>query len=97
MTVDRLAAGRAAKAARGGYAHGALPYGYRWQQGNLVPVPAEQTALMKMKALATQGVPVNEIARVLVAEGHPTKRGGRWCGATVARILRRTNGNGAAA
>ncbi|ETZ32339.1 recombinase family protein [Mycobacterium intracellulare MIN_061107_1834] len=97
MTVDRLAAGRAAKAARGGYAHGALPYGYRSAKGQLVPVPAEQAALAKMKALATQGVPVNEIARELTAEGHPTKRGGRWCGATVARILRRANVNGTAA
>lgn len=69
MTVDRLAAGRAAKAARGGYAHGALPYGYRSAKGQLVPVPAEQAALAKMKALATQGVPVNEIARELTAEG----------------------------
>lgn len=89
MTVDRLAAGRAAKAARGGYAHGALPYGYRSVKGQLVPVVAEQHALAKMRALSAQGVPVNEIARVLAAEGHPTKRGGRWCGATVARIMRR--------
>ena len=91
MTVDRLAAGRAAKAASGGYAHGALPYGYRSIKGRLVPIPAEQRALATMKALSTQGVPVNEIARVLTAEGHPTKRGGRWCGATVSRILRRAN------
>jgi DNA invertase Pin-like site-specific DNA recombinase len=91
MTVDRLAAGRAAKAARGGYAHGALPFGYRSVKGQLVPVVAEQHALAKMRALSAQGVPVNEIARVLAAEGHPTKRGGRWCGATVARILRRAS------
>jgi DNA invertase Pin-like site-specific DNA recombinase len=97
MTVDRLAAGRTAKAARGGYAHGALPYGYRSVKGKLVPVPIEQHALAKMKALSAQGVPVNEIARVLTAEGHPTKRGGRWCGATVARILRRANTEGSAA
>jgi DNA invertase Pin-like site-specific DNA recombinase len=97
MTVDRLAAGRAAKAARGGYAHGALPYGYRSQGGKLIPVPAEQHALATMKALADQGVPVREIARVLTAEGHPTKRGGEWCAATVARILKRTNQKGNAA
>jgi DNA invertase Pin-like site-specific DNA recombinase len=97
MTVDQLAAGRAAKAARGGYAHGALPYGYRSAKGRLVPLPAEQRALVKMKALSAQGVPVNEIARVLTAEGHATKRGGRWCGATVARIIKRANAKDAAA
>ncbi|VBA45619.1 hypothetical protein LAUMK191_00421 [Mycobacterium attenuatum] len=89
MTVDRLAAGRAAKAARGGHAHGALPYGYRSASGKLVPVPAEQAALSKMKALSAQGVSTREIARVLTADGHPTKRGGTWCAATVARILKR--------
>lgn len=94
MTVDRLAAGRQAKAARGGYAHGALPYGYRSQGGKLVPVPAEQRALAKMRSLQDQGVPINEIARVLTAERHPTKRGGVWCGATVARILKRANQKG---
>ena len=56
MTVDRLAAGRAAKAARGGHAHGALPYGYRSTNGELVLVPAEQAALAKMRALSSQGV-----------------------------------------
>lgn len=97
MTVDRLAAGRAAKAARGGYAHGALPYGYRSAKGKLVAIPAEQRVLAAMRAMAAQRVPVNEIARVLTAEGHPTKRGGKWCGATVARILKRASVEGNAA
>ena len=97
MTVDRLAAGRQAKAARGGYAHGALPYGWRSVKGKLVPVPAEQAALARMKALAAQGTSTRQIALVLTAEGHPTKRGGRWCAATVARILRRANTKGTAA
>ncbi|OBF96339.1 hypothetical protein A5773_13000 [Mycobacterium sp. 852014-52450_SCH5900713] len=97
MTVDRLAAGRQAKAARGGHAHGALPYGYRSVKGKLVPVPAEQRALGRMKELAGQGASTRRIARVLTAEGHPTKRGGQWCAATVARILHRANMNGAVA
>jgi DNA invertase Pin-like site-specific DNA recombinase len=91
MTVDRLTAARRTKAAHGGYAHGTPPYGQRSVKGKLVPAPAEQRALVKMKALAAQGVPINEIARVLNAEGAPTKRGGKWCGATVARILKRAN------
>lgn len=97
MTVDRLAAGRQAKAARGGHAHGALPYGYRSIKGKLVPVPAERQALARMKELAAQGVSTREISRVLADEGHPTKRGGQWCAATVARILRRANVDSAAA
>ncbi len=97
MTVDRLAAGRQAKAARGGYAHGALPYGYRSVKGKLVEVPQEQAALGKMRSLAAQGVPTREIARVLTAEGFPTKRGGVWSSPTVSRILNRHNNRRATA
>lgn len=97
MTVDRLAAGRAAKAARGGYAHGALPYGYRTVKGALVPDPAEQAALARMRELQGFGYPTREIARVLASEGHPTKRGGRWTSPVVARILARANTRGTAA
>lgn len=97
MTVDRLAAGRQAKAARGGYAHGAVPYGYRTVKGELVADPAEQAALARMKAMAAQGASTREIARVLAAEGYPTKRGGQWSSPTVARILNRLNREGSAA
>lgn len=91
MITDRLAAARKAKAARGGYAHGALPYGYRSRGGKLVPVPAEQRALSLMRQLDGQGASTRAIADALTAEGHPTKRGGKWCAATVARILKRHN------
>ncbi|MGB0971070.1 MAG: recombinase family protein [Mycobacterium sp.] len=39
--------------------------------------------------MAEQGVPTREIANVLNAEGHPTKRGGHWSSPTVSRILKR--------
>ncbi|MFC6014089.1 recombinase family protein [Nocardia lasii] len=90
MTVERLEAARKAKAARGGYAHGGLPYGWASRGGVLVALPAEQAALRTMQALAEQGISTREIAKVLTADGHPTKRGGRWSSATVSRILSRT-------
>ena len=80
------------------------PYGWRVDKPNpanphgaLVPEPTEQRALARMKALAAQGTPTREIARVLAAEGHPTKRGGTWSSPTVARILGRANTKGTAA
>ncbi|BCO43900.1 hypothetical protein MINTM020_47550 [Mycobacterium paraintracellulare] len=97
MTVCRLAAARQAKAARGGYAHGALPYGYRTVKGALVPEPAEQAALSRMRELQAVGYSTREVARVLAEEGHPTKRGGQWSSPTVARILNRANREGSAA
>lgn len=89
MVADRLEAARKAKAASGGYAHGALPYGYRSVKGNLVPHEAEQVALERMQALAVEGHSTREIAEILTAEGHPTKRGGKWSSPTVSRILSR--------
>lgn len=97
LVAKRLRDGRRAKKAAGGHAEGPTPYGWRGEKrsasnpaGALVPVPAEQTALQRMKALAAQGKSTREIAAVLTAEGHPTKRGGSWSSPTVSRILQRT-------
>lgn len=91
MIAYRLEDARKAKAACGGYAHGGLPYGYESKDGALVPVPAEQRALARMQELAAEGASTRQIAHQLTAEQHPTKRGGAWYGASVARILKRTN------
>jgi DNA invertase Pin-like site-specific DNA recombinase len=96
LIAKRLRDGRKAKAANGGHATGSPPYGWRVDKPNpanphgaLVPDPAEQAALARMKELQGVGYPTREIARVLAAEGHPTKRGGRWSSPVVARILAR--------
>jgi DNA invertase Pin-like site-specific DNA recombinase len=89
MTVDRLAAARHAKAAKGGYAHGALPYGFRSVKGKLVPDEQEQAALRCMNTLRTQGKSTRAIASALQDAGYPTKRGGSWTSPVVSRILSR--------
>jgi len=104
LIAKRLRDGRKAKAAKGGHVNGPAPYGWRTEKkhadnphGALVPIPAEQEVLQKMKTLAAQGVPTREIARVLTAQGYPTQRGARpWHHATVARILKRASMKGAA-
>lgn len=97
MTVDRLAAARAAKAAHGGYAHGAVPYGYRSVAGKLVPILAEQKAIAHMKQLAMQGFTYRDIACRLNVESTPAKRGGTWTHGAVARIVKRDTAKGSAA
>ena len=96
LIAKRLRDGRNAKAANGGHATGSPPYGWRVDKPNpenphgaLVAESAEQAALARMRALAERGASTREIARVLAAEGHPTKRGGRWSSPVVARILAR--------
>lgn len=89
MIVKRLRDGRKAKAADGGHAVGALPYGYTVSGGRMVPDPAEHPALLRMLALHEAGQSTRAIAATLADEGHPTKRGGRWTSPVVARILAR--------
>ena len=94
--AKRLRDGRKAKAAAGGHATGAVPYGRRSEKrspsnphGKLVPVPDEQAAVARMLALRASGASTREIAAALTVEGFATKRGGRWASATVSRILAR--------
>jgi DNA invertase Pin-like site-specific DNA recombinase len=94
LVAKRLRDGRRAKAAAGGHATGSTPYGWSSAKrsvdnpaGALVPVPAEQAALSRMLELRDVGRSTREIAAVLTAEGHPTKRGGVWSSPTVSRIL----------
>lgn len=99
MIAKRLRDGRKAKAAAGGHATGAVPYGWRSEKrspenphGKLVAVPAEQRSLARILELHREGSSSREIAAVLIAEGHPTKRGGQWASATITRIIARAEG-----
>lgn len=96
LIAKRLRDGRRAKAAAGGHAIGATPFGWRSGKrsadnpnGALVPIPAEQAALARMVALRDAGESTRSIAATLTAEKYPTKRGGSWSGPTVSRILSR--------
>lgn len=104
MIGKRMREGRAAKGQDGGYAYGAPPFGYRSEEGELVPDRDEQKALKLMKRMRGEGASLREIARALEAEGHlprqarrPGKRrqkaggtSGRWHPPVVADILKRT-------
>lgn len=106
MVALRLRMGRRRKAAKGGYAHGAPPYGWRAEHRELVPVEEEQevvTQISKWRAeLDDNGNPTSlaEIARRLNDAGIPPRHsqplGGRkepprWHPAQVARVLARSS------
>lgn len=87
----RMAAGTARKAAAGGYAYGAPPYGWASDgRGSLVKVPAEQAQLDVMRALRDAGTSYRGIVKVLEEAGVPARRG-RWHPDVVRRILARTS------
>ena len=85
----RLRKGRAAKAARGGFAYGAPAYGQRAKDRELVPDPVEQQAIGRIRELSAAGKSLRQICEVLTVDGIRPKRGERWYPATVARVLAR--------
>jgi len=93
MISRRLRRGREHKAAQGGYAYGAPPYGFVAESGQLVLDPDEQCVVLNMIDMRDAGSSLREIATHLNAYGVPAKRGGAWHPQTVARVLQATDGN----
>jgi DNA invertase Pin-like site-specific DNA recombinase len=81
--------GRALKRARGGYADGRPPYGFRAEGRALVADAAEQATVRRILELHDQGESLRGIIAALEAEGRPAKQGGRWHPKTVAAVVAR--------
>ncbi len=64
------------------------PFGWTTEDGHLVPVPEEQKTLAYVHQLRSDGVSYHKIASRLTAEGHRTKRGGRWQAMSVRSVER---------
>jgi DNA invertase Pin-like site-specific DNA recombinase len=94
MIVQRMAKGRQAKAAAGGFAYGSPPYGWKAENGALVPDEREAPSLARIMELHAQGVSTRKIADVLEQEGHKPKRAERFTSATLARIIKRESRTG---
>lgn len=82
-TVDALA-----ELKRQGRAWNHPPFGWTVENGRLLPIPAEQDTLVRIRELREAGMSYAKIARVLVEEQRPTKRGGTWAAATVHSVLK---------
>jgi DNA invertase Pin-like site-specific DNA recombinase len=87
MIAARLRDGRRRKHMTGGYAYGSPPFGYRAEGRALVPVLEEQATIRRMSELHAEGRSFRAIAAQLDREGLPARRGGRWHGRQVGRIL----------
>lgn len=90
MISARLAAGRRMKAERGGFAGGPPPFGYRSEDGELVPVDSEQATIARIQELRAEGLFIRDIATALDREGLPPRRAESWQPRCIGRILART-------
>lgn len=91
MVRLRLEAGRRRKAQRGGYAgYGSPPYGFRSEDGELVPDPEEQKVISLIRQLSQQGKSSRAIAMTLDAKRMRPRRAERWDSKTICKIQNRT-------
>ncbi|WP_020109608.1 recombinase family protein [Nocardia sp. 348MFTsu5.1] len=88
--VRRMQDGRRLKKQAGGYAGGQPPFGYKGRDKSkeLVPHPAEQAVLSRMRDLHAAGASTRAIADVLNREGMTTRQDGRWSSPMVSHHLR---------
>lgn len=68
---------------------GAVPLGFRREGDAFVPDEGEQATMRRARELAASGARLGAIATALAAEGHRTKRGGKWHITTVRKLLQR--------
>lgn len=83
----RMLAGKAAKAARGGYVGGRPRFGWRAEGGQLVADEAEQAVVRRARELRGRGLSLRAIGAQLGASGVSPRGGGRWGPTQVSRIL----------
>jgi DNA invertase Pin-like site-specific DNA recombinase len=89
LIAKRLRDGRRAKGDAGGFAFGSPPFGFRSEDGVLVPDDDEQVVLERITELHRDGRSLREIAAVLTDEGYQPKRSTRWHPQSLSRIVGR--------
>jgi DNA invertase Pin-like site-specific DNA recombinase len=87
----RMAAGKAVKAAQGGYVGGRPGYGQRAEGRELVEDPDEAALVARVHELRAEGRSYRDICAVLDAEGFRPRRAARWQPAVVRNIATRAN------
>lgn len=86
----RMRAGKAAKLAAGGYAHGRPPYGLRAAGRALVVDPDEQCVVDLISELRAAGRSYRAICTELHERGHTTRAGNQWSPSAAAAVVART-------
>jgi DNA invertase Pin-like site-specific DNA recombinase len=83
----RMMAGKAAKAAQGGFTGGRPPYGFRIEAGELRPHHDEQEVIALVGRLHADGMSLRAIGDELDRLGVRPRGGARWHPTTVQRIV----------
>jgi site-specific DNA recombinase len=88
VITGRTVAGKKEKAARGGFAGGAAPLGYRRDlKGGLLIDETESSIVRQVALMRENGLSLQAIARALNQVGMVSKRGGRFHASTIRYML----------
>lgn len=71
----------------GTYKLGYVPYGYRWENGEIIVDPEQAVIVKRIFSELLAGKGTDAIAKSLNAENIPTKKGGRWTSTSIRGIL----------
>lgn len=71
----------------GTYKLGYVPYGYRWENGEIIVDPEQAVIVKRIFSELLAGKGTDAIAKSLNAENVPTKKGGRWTSTSIRGIL----------
>jgi len=82
----RMMAGKAAKAAKGGFLGGLPPYGFKVEDGEVVVDDAEQEVVQLVGRRRASGASLRDIGSELTSRGLKPRAGGVWHPNTVRRI-----------
>jgi len=85
---ERTAAALAQKRSNGEKTGGSVPYGYRVQDGRLIPDPEQQCIIERIRELRAEGRSYQGIADILAEEGTYNRRGRKFAETQIIRILK---------
>lgn len=71
----------------GTYKLGYVPYGYRWENGEIIVDPEQAVIVKRIFSELLAGKGTDAIAKSLNSENVPTKKGGRWTSTSIRGIL----------
>lgn len=84
---DRVKASVKTRAKLGKPLGGAAPFGFRWEEGKLVPEESEAAVARELFEIFLRERRVKTTARLLNGAGYRTRKGGRFTHTTVKRLL----------